>query len=160
MISEYRKDNVLEKLAGLIPGYKGYSERNGRRETDKILRMHISSTLHEKSSLSRALIEQHRLESLGVLEQLKTKTILIADSIRYAQGGASGIFDWVKVDNAVLADLYLYDLKLKEYCDHLLSNIENLSLMEIDKCCEPIHCELDDLQGLINKRTNIITGVK
>ena len=42
-----RKKNIFDKIASLIPGYKGYAERDGRRNCDKILRDKISGQLKE-----------------------------------------------------------------------------------------------------------------
>ena len=42
-----RLKNVFDKIGSLIPGYKGYAERDGRRNCDKILRDSISAQLSE-----------------------------------------------------------------------------------------------------------------
>ena len=42
-----RIKNVFDKIGSLIPGYKGYAERDGRRNCDKILRDSISAQLSE-----------------------------------------------------------------------------------------------------------------
>ena len=50
-MAEYKGNNIFEKLGALIPGYKGYSEREGRRDTDKILRNHIAESLQQNIPL-------------------------------------------------------------------------------------------------------------
>ena len=51
-----RKKNLLDKIGALIPGYRGYSERDGRRDTDKITRESICLNLNE--------IEENELEEI------------------------------------------------------------------------------------------------
>lgn len=41
-MSEYKGKNILEKIGAFIPGYKGYSEKEGRKDTDKLLRLEIA----------------------------------------------------------------------------------------------------------------------
>ena len=42
-----RKKNIIDKIASLIPGYKGYAERDGRRNCDRVLRDSITNCLLE-----------------------------------------------------------------------------------------------------------------
>ena len=42
-----RRKNIFDRIGSLIPGYKGYSEREGRRNTDKVLREEISKKMYE-----------------------------------------------------------------------------------------------------------------
>ena len=51
-----RKKNLLDKIGALIPGYRGYSERDGRRDTDKITRESICLNLNEiEKNISKQL---------------------------------------------------------------------------------------------------------
>jgi hypothetical protein len=40
-----RKKNIFDKIGSLIPVYRGYAEREGRRNCDKILREKIITKL-------------------------------------------------------------------------------------------------------------------
>ena len=58
----------IEKLAAKIPGYKGYKEKEMRREADKLLREHIASRMRsvksQLDSLSTDLIGVGKLDLL------------------------------------------------------------------------------------------------
>jgi len=62
-----RIKNVFDKIGSLIPGYKGYAEREGRRNCDKILRDSIVTQLIEcekilYSQMSDALKKKDKLK--------------------------------------------------------------------------------------------------
>lgn len=46
-MSEY-KGNILEKIGAFIPGYKGYSVKEGGKGMDKFLRLEIAKHLRGK----------------------------------------------------------------------------------------------------------------
>ncbi len=56
-------ENALEKLAEKIPGFRGYREKEHRRDADKLLRLTIASRVDEQW---RRLTEiQRRLVAAG-----------------------------------------------------------------------------------------------
>ena len=46
-----RKKNILDKIGSLIPGYRGYQERDGQRTCDKQLRLTVSESLNSSEKL-------------------------------------------------------------------------------------------------------------
>lgn len=121
----------FKKILGKIPGFKGYIERQSRRDADKLLRETIASryeTLwYRISALQRDMISGGDLSYVDVLESSAIKLRTFADRIRSATYGYSSLFEAVKVNEAELAKLYEYDLALLEYVDrieHAINNIE------------------------------------
>ena len=52
-----RLKNIFDKIGSLIPGYSGYAEREGRRNTDKILREKIFQTILDIERLMHTKID-------------------------------------------------------------------------------------------------------
>ncbi len=50
-MSSYGRKNFFEVLGAFVPGYKGYSEKEMRRESDRILRDAIVSRLQDKKTV-------------------------------------------------------------------------------------------------------------
>ena len=50
-MADYTGKNIFEKIGAFIPGYKGYSEKEGRRDTDKLLRLEIAKQLDRLKEL-------------------------------------------------------------------------------------------------------------
>src|SRR4030095_4644167 len=110
--------NALERLMNSVPGFKGYRERELRRDADRLQREHISARLeHGKMALiqvAAALTRGGDLDVINDVETARKRIDKVANKIRYAERGYSGFFDVVKVDEAVLAKVYAFDMGLIE----------------------------------------------
>jgi len=108
--------NVLERLAGKIPGFKGYRERELRRDADQLTREHLAGLLEAcKKPLNELSVASSRsgdLSGINDLETARKRLDKVTARMRYADRGYSGFFDAVKVDEAALARVYAFDLGL------------------------------------------------
>lgn len=120
----------LEKLLGQIPGYKGYKEKEMRRESDKLLRQavvtHMSAQHRRMQSLQRKLIGAGRMEYLDDLGVAVTQLQTFIDRVRRATYGYGGLFDAVRVREEELDRLYDFDHQLLEYGDRLSAALDTL----------------------------------
>jgi hypothetical protein len=108
----------LERLARVIPGVARYQDREGLRETDKQVRVHLADRLGEFNRIlegaARRLTEARRLDRLPALDQVARRVSTLADRIRYASYGFAGVFDLHKIRETQLAALHRFDLDLME----------------------------------------------
>ena len=123
--------DLFKKLAGKIPGFGGYIERQNRRAADKLLRETVARRYEELYSRASAL--QADLVSAGMISQvddmekavIKIRTFI--DKIAMAAYGASGLFDAVKINEKELAQLYEFDnafFDLGDQTGRALDNVE------------------------------------
>jgi hypothetical protein len=105
--------NWFEKLAEHMPGYKGYKEKELRREADKTQRLFVAerldSVLGKLDGVKLDLVNRGDLDKLGVIDVAGRKLRTITDKIRYADYGFAGLFDTDKVDEPILDQLYQFD---------------------------------------------------
>ena len=91
----------VESWLARIPGVRTYREREHRREADKKIREHLASRLQEiRSPLKKVTLDlssKGQMESLAKLDRLSSHLQQMADTIRYASYGYSGIFDLEKI---------------------------------------------------------------
>ncbi|HEX5758148.1 MAG TPA: hypothetical protein VF121_03045 [Thermoanaerobaculia bacterium] len=110
--------NPLERLGEKIPGFRGFQDRELRRDVDRLQREHLAGELsHIKGALrerARAATDRGRLGALGVYERLDRQLDGLAQSVRFSDYGAAGFFDPVKIGEPELAKLYAFDLALVE----------------------------------------------
>jgi len=162
-MAKYSGSNIFEKLGALIPGYKGYAEREGRRDTDKILRDHISASLQQVSSIinkwSKLLLKKGKLESVSEIEEIQRKITIISDQIKFSQYGSSGFFDVVQVKKEQLDKLYLHDLAFKSKADALIETIKRED-SEGKIALGRIINQLNELKDALSSRGNIITEIE
>lgn len=108
--------NALERVANKIPGFKGYRDRELRRDADQLTREHLARRLEackkQLSELSVAISRSGDLSGINDIETARRRLDKVTAHIRYADRGYSGFFDLVKVDEAALARAYEFDLGL------------------------------------------------
>ena len=121
----------LERLAASIPGYKGYKEKEMRREADKLLRMHLARQLEEQwrrlPDLQKQLIGAGQLELVDDLEGAVMGLQTIVDRLKTASYGYAGFFDAVKVKEEQLDALYRFDEALLNEVPKVAEGIDRVA---------------------------------
>lgn len=111
-----RKKNIFDKIGSLIPGYTGYSEREGRRNTDKILREEISKRIYEIEKKINSLIEDAISEKdftlMKNLEKSRKKINTLNSKIKYSPQGTTGFFSDEEIKENELLEVYKSDLSI------------------------------------------------
>jgi len=111
----------LEKLMNAIPGFKGYREKELRRDADRLQREHLATRLEEgKKALNEISANATRSGDLDVINDIETarkRLDKVINRIRYADRGYAGFFAAVKVDEALLARVYEFDMALVDGID-------------------------------------------
>lgn len=123
--------DIFKKIAGKIPGFSGYVERQTRRDADKLVRETLSNRFRELegqvSALQRDFISQGEIGYIDDLEAAAIKLRTFADRIRTASRGYSGMFDAVKINEDELAKIYNYDASMVDLVDEVARAIENVA---------------------------------
>lgn len=110
--------NVLERLGEKIPGFRGFQDRELRRDVDKLQREHLAKELGRLKAVlrerARSYTDAGKIGALGAFDRLDRQLDGLSQSIRFADYGASGLFDAVKIGEAELQRLYEFDLTVVE----------------------------------------------
>jgi hypothetical protein len=160
-----KKPGAIEGLLNAIPGYAGYVDREERRITDKMLRDQIAASLDRmKPRLDeaiRALTAKGALDAITEIDRVRRKLSLCADLVRHAQYGESGFFDVVKIGEAELDRLYMFDLDLKGKVDAIVERVGGLPGAEKPAdACQELCRALDDLAGIIRNREQCVLEIE
>jgi hypothetical protein len=123
--------NLLETVLRHIPGFKGYLEKEYRRDSDALQRTWLADRLQQAKrsldTLSSQLADAGRLDLLTQYDRLRAKIDRMIARIRGAWQGYSGIFDLVRVDEARLDRVYEHDVALMHLVEEFLESIKRLS---------------------------------
>jgi hypothetical protein len=123
--------NLIEKIGAAIPGFKGYVDRNARRDADKLLRETVATRFEVQwsriSELQRDLINQGSIEPVDNLEAAAVKIRTLIDRVRTASYGYAGFFDAVKINEAELVQLYQFDASLLDRAVQMASAVDNVA---------------------------------
>jgi len=127
----------LERLARLIPGVGRYQDREGLRETDKRVRVHLAGLLADLSrtveGAERRLTEANRLDGLPALDRVARLLNTLTDRIRFASYGFAGVFDLHKIRERELAAMHRFDVGLLEAIDRLRAPLHALAEKATDE---------------------------
>ncbi len=119
----------FEQLVAKIPGYKGYKEKELRREADKLLRDHIVNRLRtvktQLDGLQQDLIGAGKFDLLDETGSAATQIQTFIDRVRTAAYGYGGLFDAVRVKEDDLDRVYEFDTALLGYADRIENAIGN-----------------------------------
>jgi hypothetical protein len=157
--------NWLERLASKIPGYKGYMEKETRRDVDKIHREHLAASLFQLkapiNNIVKELSENRRLFETGPIEHVLQKLDKIENRIRYASYGYTGFFDVVKIKEAQLDQLYHFDVALVDDVDLIKAKVQHLAEQFSDAkalkaAAQELEKAVDDLDNKFSQRYQAI----
>ena len=108
--------NILERLGDKIPGYRGFQDRELRRDVDRLQREHLASELGRLKNVLRERAREYTdAGKIGVLsrfDRLDRQLDGLSQAVRFSDYGATGLFDPVKIGDAELQRLYEFDLSL------------------------------------------------
>jgi hypothetical protein len=155
----------LEQLAAKVPGYKGYKEKEMRREADRLLREHLARQFEEQrrsiTNLQKQLIDSRQVLLLDDLESGVMKLQLLIDRLKTASYGYAGFFDAVKVKEEQLDALYEFDNALLDEVPKVAAAINRVSAAITAKegVAEAIVDLVNTINGVnevFNKRQDVI----
>ncbi len=122
--------DIFKRLASKIPGFKGYVERQNRRDSDKLIRDTVYRRFRELegrvSELQVQFMNQGQIEYNDDLEKAALRMRTFADRVRTAPRGYSSLFEAVKINEPELAKLYEYDATLLDKTDEVSRAIDNV----------------------------------
>lgn len=117
--------NLLERLGAKIPGFRGFQDRELRREVDKLQRDHICQRLtrikDELRHKAGRYADAGRIGGLQPFDRLEKRLEGLSQTVRFSDYGATGLFDPIKIKEPELERLYRFDLSVMDELDDLAS---------------------------------------
>ncbi len=162
---------LLEKIELFLPGFRGYKEKEMRRESDKLVRnqiyMKLSDSLSKTKDVYRALVNQGVTEAWDDTDRLSARLDRVAQQVNHSEYGYAGFFDIAKVREPQLDQMMDYDYKLLQMSDtvgqavdSLKDSVDNERWSEArGKVLDTIK-QVDSLEDAYNGRKQVILGVQ
>ena len=157
---------IIESILRYIPGFRGYLEKEYRRESDELQRNYLADRLQRAKraidDLSRTLADAAQLDALPQLDRLRGRLDKLIGRIRGAMQGYSGFFDLVRVDVHLLDRVYEHDAELVQGVEQLAQGVEQLP-PEQDKLAAALPAvmgKVDEIATEWDVREGILKGVE
>ena len=157
--------NLVEKILRKIPGFRGYLEKEYRRDSDRLQREWLVDRLEQSKrgidSATRSLVDAGQIDVLPEFDRLRGKLDTLIARIRGAMRGYSGVFDLVRVDEAVLDRVYEFDAQLIDRVDGLANAIEDLPNFtgKVSEQVRAIRNTVDSIDEAWDGRDDILKGI-
>jgi hypothetical protein len=161
---------LSERIAAFIPGFRGYKEKELRRESDKLLRNHLylkmSTEKTDLREISQKLADRRYFDVLTDMDRLLAKMDRVVEKINHASYGYSGFFDAVKVKEENLDNMINFDNKLLEGINALTTEIDAFKAdlasgvtTNLKTRVQNVTDKLEILEDTFDKRNEVILGV-
>jgi hypothetical protein len=160
---------LSERIAAFIPGFRGYKEKELRRESDRLIRNHLYQKLSiEKTDLreiSQKLADRRYFDVLTDMDRLLAKMDRIVEKVNHASYGYSGFFDAVKVKEDSLDRMIDFDSKLMAGVNTLATEIDAFkadlasgATTNLKTRVQSVTDKLESLENTFDQRNEVILG--
>jgi hypothetical protein len=172
LYAEAKKQMRLgERIVAAIPGFRGYKEKELRRESDKLIRNHLHLKLSESKddlkTVFQKLSDRRYFDVITDMDRLMAKVDRITEKVNHASYGYSGFFNIIKVTEENLDRMIDFDNKLVDEAEGLAADVDafkaEISKGETKNAKEKIQNITDKIETFektFDKRVEAILGVR
>ncbi|MCW5876539.1 MAG: hypothetical protein KIS85_06615 [Anaerolineales bacterium] len=158
--------DIFRRLAGKIPGFSGYVDRENRRAADKILRESIADGYEQiwkrVTEIQKDLANAGAFDLIDDMEEAAMKLRTFIDKVRTASYGNTGFFAAIKIKSPELQRLYEFDLALVDRADEITAAVDaTRAALGTDDLAGAVRHLIDlgrDLVSTFESRNEVITA--
>ena len=162
---------LLEKIMGYIPGYRGYKEKELRRESDRLVRMDAVKRLKTaKTAFRRTFTKPSTVQKLSDYDDayrfdaLNFRLDRVTQRLDRAVAGYAGMFDAIKVKEDKLDSVIQHDVSVIEKAKSIKADIEKAIDIEpgTDEwrtAIDALIAKIEELDRLVDERSSLFRGL-
>jgi hypothetical protein len=161
---------LSERIAAFIPGFRGYKEKELRRESDRLIRNHLYLKLNadknDLRTIQQKLVDRRYADVITDVDRLSAKMDRIVEKVNHASYGYTGFFDAVKVKEDALDRMIAFDNQLLESINSLSVEIDAFKAdlnsgvtANLKTRVQNVTDKLESLEDTFDKRNEVIIGV-
>lgn len=162
---------LSERILAELPGFRGYKEKELRRESDKLIRNHLYQRLTEArkdlKEIFQKLSDSRLHEVLTDMDRFIMRFDRVSEKINHASYGYAGFFNIVKVEEEKLDKMIEFDTGLIDDVDKIVEETtafkKEVVKQKFEKAREHIQSLSDmveELEETFSGREEVIMGVK
>ncbi|HLE75239.1 MAG TPA: hypothetical protein VI864_04250 [Candidatus Bathyarchaeia archaeon] len=162
---------LLEKIMGYIPGYRGYKEKELRRESDRLVRTEVvnrlktAKTAFRRTFTNPLLVQKLSGDDTYRFDALNSRLDRVTQRIDRAVAGYAGMFDAIKVKEDKLDAVIQHDLSLIEKAELVKADVEKTvgidpGTDEWRTAMDALISKVEELDRLVDERSTILRGLE
>jgi hypothetical protein len=161
---------LSERIAAALPGFRGYKEKELRRESDKLVRNNLYLKLTKDKDdvrvISQKIVDKRYMDVLTDIDRLTAKMDRITEKVNHASYGYAGFYDIVKIKEENLDRMITFDNQLLDEVNALTVTIGDLktqllsnNFANLKDKIQAIADKIELLEDTFDKREQVILGV-
>jgi len=161
---------LSERLLAEIPGFRGYKQKELRRESDKLIRNDLSMKLTAARTSFKTVFQRmsdnRQLDVLTDMDRLGAKFDRVIERVSHASYGYTGFFDVVKIQEAALDRMTNFDNQLVDQVNTIATQVDafktDVSKQNFSNAKDRVQNLTDAVETLddtLSKREEVIMGV-
>ncbi len=161
---------LSERIAAFLPGFRGYKEKEIRRESDRLIRNHLylklSAAKTDLRSISQKIADRRYFDVMTDLDRLLARMDRVVEKVNHASYGYSGFFDAVKVKEEALDRMIDFDNKLIDDVTTMSTDVDafktDLAIgvtANMKTHVQAVSDKLEALEDTFDSREEVILGV-
>lgn len=162
--------HISERILAAIPGFRGYKEKELRRESDKLIRNHLSQKLAQTRANFKTIFQKvsdnRQLDLFPDMDRLSAKFDRVTERVNHASYGYSGFFDIVKIQEEALDRMTDFDNQLIDQVNSIAVEVHafksEVSKQKFDNAKDHLQNltgSLETFDETLDKREEVIMGV-
>jgi len=162
---------LSERILAALPGFRGYKEKELRRESDRLIRNHLYQRLVEArkdlKEVFQKLSDSRLHEVLTDMDRFIMRFDRVSEKINHASYGYAGFFNIVKVDEEKLDKMIQFDTdmldeveKIVEEADTFKREVAKQKFEKVRAHISNLDDALETLEETFDERDEVVKGVK
>jgi len=162
---------LSERILAELPGFRGYKEKELRRESDRLIRNHLYQRLTEArkdlKEVFQKLSDSRLHEVLTDMDRFIMRFDRVSEKINHASYGYAGFFNVVKVEEEKLDKMIEFDNGLMANVDKIVEatltfkkEVMEQSFEKVREHIQHLGDMLEELEETFDGREEVIMGVK
>lgn len=161
---------LSERILAELPGFRGYKEKELRRESDKLIRNHLYLKLtgarKDLKEIFQKLSDNRLQEVLTDMDRFIMRFDRVSEKINHASYGYAGFFNVVKVEEAKLDSMIEFDTGLIDDVDKIVAEttafkkeVVKQNFEKVNEHIQTLSDMLEELEETFSGREEVIMGV-
>jgi hypothetical protein len=161
---------LSERIVAALPGFRGYKEKELRRESDKLVRNNLYLKLTKEKDdirvISQKIADKRYMDVLTDMDRLTAKMDRITEKVNHASYGYAGFYDIVKIKEENLDRMITFDNQLLDEVNALTAAIDDLktqllnnNFANLKDKIQTVSDKFELLEDSFDKREQVIQGV-
>jgi len=162
---------LSERILAALPGFRGYKEKELRRESDRLIRNHLYQRLMEArkdlKETFQKLSDSRLHEVLTDMDRFIMRFDRVSEKINHASYGYAGFFNIVKIEEDKLDKMIAFDTDLLDEVENIVEEVSTFKKETMKQKLEKTREHLTNLNDMLEaleetfeERHEVIEGAK